>query len=108
MFNFLADGAGSIFDKVNEFLNKYIDLGYNVFRNLTWWLKAIILVFLVILLVLGIIRFIAKSWKLLLILVILIGIGVAVYYIFIKGKSSAPENVLDMTRTMAQTATIFL
>ena len=110
MFNFLADDFAAIFEKINEFFNKYIDLGYNVFRNLVWWLKALILIFLVILLVLGIIRFIAKSWKLLLILVVLIGIGLVVYFIFIKGKSSAatPESVFGFSKTLTQTLTIFL
>ena len=102
MFNFLADNiAELISEKATEFINKYVDFAVDAFKSIPWWLQAIILLFVIILLVLGIIRFIAKSWKLLLVLVVLAAIAFAVYFIFIRGKNTqAVETVFGVSKTL--------
>ncbi len=108
MFNFLANIFDQISEKITEFINKYVDLAVDGLKSLPWWLQLIILLALVIVVVLGVIRLIVKSWKLLLVLAILLAIGVAVYFIFIKNRQSTIGAVDAFNLLNTLSSTIFL
>ncbi|MCR5741092.1 MAG: hypothetical protein K6G38_01335 [Gammaproteobacteria bacterium] len=80
-------------DQIKEFIVNYLGIIADAFKNLVdgdmWWLAAIIVVVAAILIIIGFIRLLVKSWKVVLVLAIIGGIGFAVYWFVLKDKMGA-------------------
>jgi len=89
-------------DKIKGFMNVGIEWFKNLASGSQWWIALIALVVAAILLIIGFIRLIAKTWKVLLVLVILGGIGFAVYYfVVLKGKGSVTTTTVPAAIKLA-------
>ena len=81
MYNYFYVGAPSgIFEKVAEFVTGFIDKGITIFQGLTWWLQAVIVLGAAILMLIGLIRLIVKSWK----IVVVVGVIAAIVFVVLK------------------------
>lgn len=85
-----------IIEKIKSFMANAIEWLKQFATGSMWWLALIIFVVAAILMLVGLIRFIVKGWKLFLVLIILAAIGLTVWY-FVAGpgkKSASVESII--------------
>ena len=68
--------------------------------SLPWWVSALIVLGVAILLIIGLIYLFVKTWKVLLVLAILGGIGYLVYYLVVKDGGSATTTVASIANVL--------
>ncbi len=97
ILSLLAETPSGFLGQIQGFVTGIVEKAYNFLSSLEWWIQAIIIVIAALFIVMGVIYFIVKSWKFLMVLVVLGGIGFLVYYFFIK-KDSNPAPVETITQ----------
>ena len=87
--NILA--IADIIEKIKSVMVNLIEKVKEFASGSMWWLALIIFIVAAILMLVGLIRFIVKSWKLFLVLIILAAIGITVWY-FVAGPGKKPAS----------------
>lgn len=80
-----------VIEKIKAFMANAIEWVKGFATGDMWWLALIIFVVAAILMLVGLIRFIVKGWKLFLVLIILGAIAVVVWY-FVAGPGKKPAS----------------
>jgi len=99
----------TISENVKNLISKYILEPVVTFMvNAEWWLEALIVLVVIVLLIFGIIGFIKACWKFLLIVGILGGAGFAVWYFFFKDKGTTPAETTEAITTSLEILKMFI
>ena len=89
IMNILA--IADIIEKIKSVMVNLIEKVKEFASGSMWWLALIIFIVAAILMLVGLIRFIVKGWKLFLVLIILAAIGITVWY-FVAGPGKKPAS----------------
>jgi len=71
-----------IANKVTSLIKDYANKGISFLTSQPWWLQVVIVLVVGILLLMGLISFIKKIWKFVLVVAIIGGIGYGIYYLY--------------------------
>ncbi len=90
MIRFLAEEGGEaaagIAEIVSGFISEYLIIGVTWLLELPWFLQALIVAFLALVIVCGLIFLVTKLWKVLIVIAVLGVVAFLVYNFLIKDK----------------------